>query len=163
MKRHLLRLASLALALCLSASLAAATPAHAVTYKTVPKAVAEFYGDVMGMFGKLMKDLNGAKDASAVAKAFRDANKGAVSKRLPSRYAQLSAKYPEFFRDNDGSDGSWTPPADWLKISAEYEAQMKQYGESAGNLSAFMGTSEVEEAMGAFGATMEKMNPSEGE
>jgi hypothetical protein len=157
------RLAALLAGVCLAASLMAAGPAPAkpASYQAVPKAVADFYRDLLGMFSQLSKDLNAARDAKAVARAFRSADAGAETKKLPARYTALSRQYPEFFGDNDGSDGSWTPPADWLRLSREYEAQMQAYGESAGNLATFIGTPEVQEAMEAFDTRMQQMAPQE--
>jgi len=133
-------------------------------YNATPKPVLVFYGDVMEMFNQLMKSLHAAKDAKSVAAAFNKATETAANQKLPGRYQDLSKRYPEFFNDDSGSGGpqvnnGWVPPSDWVKLSADFEKQMQQFGESAGNLSAFMGTTEVETALDAFGAMMEKFNP----
>jgi hypothetical protein len=147
------------LAACFLAS--GLAPVAATTYKTVPKPVIEFYNDVLGMFSAMLKELNAAKDAKAVAKAFDKASATAKDKKLSSRYQALVKQYPEFFTNPDNLDSAWVPPADWIKISEDFNRQMADYGQNAGNIMASMGTEEVLAAMERFGAVMESLAPAE--
>lgn len=143
------------------ASLVLTAFASATAYKTVPKPVIEFYTDVMGMFSAMLKELNAAKDAKAVAAAFDKATKTATDKKFATRYKALAKQYPEFFTSPEAGENAWVPPADWVKITEEFNQQMMAYGENAGNIMTSMGTPEVLEAMEKFGAVMEGLSPTE--
>ena len=129
----------------------------ATSYQTVPKPVVDFYTEVMDMFSAMLKELNGAKEAKAVAAAFNRATKTATDKKFGARYQELAKQYPEFFSEADGddADSAWVPPADWIKITNDFNQRMMDYGANAGNIMSSMGTPEVLEAMEKFGTVME--------
>ena len=118
----------------------------------VPKVVAVWYGDLIGLYQNLFADLDKADDAPSVVQAFRKALAREKALKLVSRFHALAKKYPHFFRSDSDDETTWTPSVDWNKVQENYSLALGKYGNVMKKVFSYeKGHPEIKKALADFG------------
>lgn len=121
--------------------------------KSLPSDVLGWYTDSMSVFGDLVTALDGASDAPATARAFRQAAQNVHVKSLADRYKILAKKYPRYFDGSRSQD--WTPPSELVPTAQKYSEILSSYGQSMQKAISYASDPQVAQALEEFSSAME--------
>lgn len=132
-----------------------ASPPLGAQPAAVPRSVAVWYGDLIGLYQTLFADLDAAEDAKAIVLAFQKALKREASMKLVARFRTLAKLHPDFFRTDGDAESTWTPTVDWNRIQETYSLALGRFGNVMKKVFSYQrGHPEVTEALNEFGRTI---------